>query len=97
MVLPNRRITKGGGKVRRESERLIVPWKRGNPPHRGPRGGKGASGHGAVGGKHDGDFELQSRVHRTTTDSGAGASTPQMALWALAQATGAQPRSESVI
>jgi hypothetical protein len=32
----NRRTTKGGRTVRRESERLIVPRKRGNPPHGDP-------------------------------------------------------------
>src|ERR1700722_8055642 len=37
----NRRITKGGRKVRRESERLIVPRQRGNPPHGDPAKGRG--------------------------------------------------------
>src|SRR5207237_5273761 len=37
----NRRKTKGGGKVRRESERLVVPVKRGNSPHEDPVEGRG--------------------------------------------------------
>ena len=44
----------------------------GEPAPREPRGGKEASGQGIVGGKHDGDTVLHSRVHKTPTNSGAG-------------------------
>jgi hypothetical protein len=62
------KATKPGEMGGRESERLIVPWKRGNWPV-GPRGGKGASSQGTVGGKHDGCSETRNHVNVTTTDS----------------------------
>ena len=44
------KATKRGGTGDRESERLILPWTRGNRPE-GPRRGKGAPGHETAGGK----------------------------------------------
>jgi hypothetical protein len=41
--------TKRGGTGGGDSERRIVPWKRGNRPE-GPRGGKEAPGHETAGG-----------------------------------------------
>jgi len=54
----------GAGK----SECLVVPAKRGSRPE-GPRGGKGAPGHGTVGGKDDGDIGLRTHLHETRADS----------------------------
>ena len=54
----------------RESERLVVPTKRGNRPL-GPRRGKGAPCHDTVGGKHGGCIGTRVRVHETTTDRGS--------------------------
>ncbi len=48
--------TKCGGTGGGESERRVVPAKRGNRPE-GPRGGKGAPGHETAGGKDDRDTE----------------------------------------
>ena len=50
------KATKRGGTGDGESERRIVPGKRGNRPE-GPRGGKEAPGHETAGGKDDGDTE----------------------------------------
>ena len=63
------KATKRGETDGRESERPIVPMKRGNRPE-GPRGGKGTPCHDTVGGKHGGCIETRGRVHETTTDSG---------------------------
>jgi hypothetical protein len=50
------KATKCGGTGEGESERLVLPGKRGNRPE-GPRGGKGAPGHETVGGNDAGDTE----------------------------------------
>ena len=50
------KATKRGGMGDGESERLILPSKRGNRP-KGPRGGKGAPGHETAGGKDARDTE----------------------------------------
>ena len=50
------KATKRGGMGDGESERLVLPSKRGNHPE-GPRGGKGAPGHETAGGKDAGDTE----------------------------------------
>ncbi len=55
-----------------KSHRAVVPKKGGNSPE-GPRGGKGASGYGTVGGKDDGDTRPRKRLNETTADSDAGA------------------------
>jgi len=62
-----------------QSECLIVPLKRGNRP-KGPCGGKGASGHGTVGGTDDRDFEPDERLNRTATDSEL-AREPPKSFW----------------
>ena len=48
--------TKRGGMGGGDSERRIVPWKRGNRPQ-GPRGGKEAPGHETAGGTDARDTE----------------------------------------
>jgi len=63
--------TKRGGRGGGESERRIVPWKRGNRPE-GPRGGKEAPGHEAAGGIDARDTEPCYHLNRTTADSGQG-------------------------
>jgi hypothetical protein len=50
------KATKRGGTGDGESERPILPSKRGNRPE-GPRGGKGAPGHETVGGTDARDTE----------------------------------------
>ena len=50
------KATKRGGTGDGESERLILPTKRGNRPE-GPRRGKGAPGHETAGGKDARDTE----------------------------------------
>ena len=50
------KATKCGGTGDGESERLILPWTRGNRPE-GPRRGKGAPGHETAGGKDARDTE----------------------------------------
>ena len=50
------KATKRGGMGDGESERLILPTKRGNHP-KGPCGGKGAPGHETVGGTDARDTE----------------------------------------
>ena len=59
----------------RESERPIVPTKRGNSTE-GPRGGKGTPFQTTVGGKHGGCIGTRGRVHETTTDSGTRSAKP---------------------
>ncbi len=72
--------SRGAGK----SECLVLPEKRGNRPE-GPRGGKGAPGHGTVGGKDGRDAELEHHLNQARTDSkaGAGVLAPQGARWVL--------------
>ena len=65
------KATKRGETGGRESERLIVPTRRGNWTD-GPRGGKGAPFQGTVGGNHGGCSETRVRVTATTTDSKDG-------------------------
>ena len=50
------KATKRGGTGDGESERLILPWTRGNRPE-GPRRGKGAPGHETAGGNDARDTE----------------------------------------
>ena len=50
------KATKRGGTGDGDSERRIVPWKRGNRPE-GPRGGKEAPGHETAGGTDARDTE----------------------------------------
>ena len=66
------KATKCGERDGRESERPIVPTKRGNHSE-GPGGGKGAPCHETVGGKHGGCIGTRGRVHETTTDRGTRA------------------------
>jgi hypothetical protein len=63
--------TKRGGRGGGESERRIVPWKRGNRPE-GPRRGKEAPGHETAGGTDARDTEPCYHLNRTTADSGQG-------------------------
>src|SRR4029077_1779457 len=57
-----------------ESELFVVPMKWGHRPM-GPRGGKGESDYGSVGGKDGGDSELRQRLNETAADSKAGERT----------------------
>ena len=50
------KVTKRGGRGGGDSERRVVPWKRGNRPE-GPRGGKEAPGHETAGGTDARDTE----------------------------------------
>ena len=57
------KATKRGGKGGRESERLIVPSKRGNRPE-GTPGREGGAVSGTVGGKHGGCIETRGPCQR---------------------------------
>lgn len=57
VAVPTGEATKPAGMGGRESERPIVPWKRGNSPRGNPVEGRGLSGHETEGGKDDRDVE----------------------------------------
>jgi hypothetical protein len=71
VVLPDGQ-GKSGGKDGQESERPHSTVEAGEPISEEPCGGKGASSHRTVGGKHGGGIELRNCVHATTTDSRVG-------------------------
>ena len=61
-----------------ESERLIVPTKRGNPIPKGTLWREGGRrDYGTSGGKDDRDIELGVRLNETSEGSGAGEAVPR--------------------
>ena len=65
--------TKRGGMGGRDSERLIVPAKRGNSPSEDPAEGRGRRDAESPEGKMAGDIELPCHLNATTADSGRSA------------------------
>ena len=95
--------TKRGGRTAGSRSALVVPMKPGNRPE-GPRGGKGAPGHGTAGGKDDGrhrsprtvSTKLQRIAELAREDAGAGFTTLAHHIdidW-LREAYGARGRTE---